>query len=390
MRKVYFDCNVLVRKPMAEELHDRDDDRKILRTIAETLSGVTDVDEALEVTLGHVARLLELETGWIWLHDPVSGRFYSAAAQHLPPFLREPVRMTGQTCWCLRAFADGELPASTIVMMECSRLRGAHDDADRADTGGLRFHATIPLYFAGRPLGIMNVAAPAWRALTARELDLLATIASHVGVAIERARLAHEPLDAARAEERARLARQLHDTLAQRLTAIGLQVEAALDSVCDDATRAPLQRALEQARAGLDEARGAMRDLRTLPGGPLPVAIETMARAYTADTGIRVHVSSQLQTPVPRHDEPEILHIVTEALANVRKHAAATEVRVALTSTPRGVRLEIADNGRGFNPRRRTRGFGLVGIRERAALLRGRVQITSAPGRGTRVVLTVS
>src|ERR1044072_1074507 len=136
---------------MAEELHDGAGDRQILRTVAEALSGASDVDDALEVTLAHVARLLALETGWIWLHDPISGRFYSAAAQHLPPFLREPVRMTGQTCWCLKAFADGELPAGSVVMMECSRLRAAHDEAEAADTGGLRVHASIPLYFSGRP-----------------------------------------------------------------------------------------------------------------------------------------------------------------------------------------------------------------------------------------------
>jgi two-component system NarL family sensor kinase len=106
--------------------------------------------------------------------------------------------------------------------MECSRLRAAVAPRDRAGTRGLRYHASIPLYFAGRPLGIMNMAAPAWRRL--RELDLLSTIASQVGVAIERARFAGERVRAARTEERTRLAREIHDTLAQRLTAIGLHL----------------------------------------------------------------------------------------------------------------------------------------------------------------------
>src|SRR5262249_13199646 len=154
----------------------------------------------------------------IWLTDPQTGRFYSAVAQRLPPFLREPVRMSGQTCWCLRAFRDGELTAGNIDVMECSRLRAAVEARDRVRTRGLRYHASIPLYFGERPLGIMNVAAPAWRRLTARELDLLSTIASQVGVAIERARLAGESVRLARIEERSRLARQIHDTLAQRLT----------------------------------------------------------------------------------------------------------------------------------------------------------------------------
>src|SRR5207249_2164337 len=117
---------------------------------------------------------------------------------------------------CLSAFRSGELTAGNIDVMECSRLRAAVAATDRARTRGLRYHASIPLYFGDRPLGIMNVAAPAWRKLTARELDLLSTIASQVGVAIERARLAGESVRVARAEERTRLARDIHDTLAQR------------------------------------------------------------------------------------------------------------------------------------------------------------------------------
>jgi two-component system NarL family sensor kinase len=380
------------RKAQRESVDRRDvgtDDLRILRTIAEALNGATNVEQALEVTLDQVARLLGLETGWIWLVDPISGRYYSAAAQHLPPFLREPIRMTGQTCWCLKAFAAGELTAGNIDVMECSRLRAAVGASERAGTSGLRCHASIPLYFGGRGLGIMNVAGPAWRTLSQRELDLLTTIASQVGVAIERARLANQSIDAARVEERARLARQLHDTLAQRLTAIGLHVEAAMDVSADAATRVPLQRALDLARAGLDEARGAMRELRTPAGGPLTSTLEAMAHAYAADTGIRVHVTSPSPLALAIEDEVEIGHMVGEALTNVRKHASATEVTVAVTSTRRGLRVEIADNGRGFNTRRRAGGFGILGLRERAALLRGHLKVISRPGHGTRVVLTI-
>jgi len=162
---------------------ERPGDLRVLKAIAEALNGAANVGEALQTTLEQVAVLLGLGAGWIWLADPGSGRFYSAVAQQLPPFLREPVRMTGKSCWCLRAFEDGELTAGNIDVMECSRLRAAVAERDRARTRGLRYHASIPLYFGDRPLGIMNVAAPAWRRLTRRELDLLSTIASQVGVA---------------------------------------------------------------------------------------------------------------------------------------------------------------------------------------------------------------
>jgi two-component system, NarL family, sensor kinase len=364
---------------------------QILKTIAEALNGASNVDEALQTTLEQVAALLGLDAGWIWLTDPQTGRFYSAVAQRLPPFLREPVRMTGQSCWCLSAFRDGGLTAGNIDVMECSRLRAAVEARDRVRTRGLRYHASIPLYFGGRPLGIMNVAAPAWRRLTSRELDLLSTIASQVGVAIERARLAGESIHLARIEERSRLARQIHDTLAQRLTAIALHLEAAIDSGRDsDQAAAELNRALALSRAGIDEARGSMRQLRTAAAPSLPDALHSLAHAFAAETGIRVHVRSEGQPALPsRADEEELLRIAGEALTNVQKHAHATDVEVALTAAPRGMRLEIADNGRGFNPRARTSGFGLIGMRERASALGGRLRIVSRARRGTRVVVTI-
>ena len=333
--------------------------------------------------------MLGLNAGWIWLTDPATGRFYSAVAQRLPPFLREPTRMTGHTCWCLAAFRNGELTAGNIDVMECSRLRAAVATG-KPGTHGLRYHASIPLYFGDRPLGIMNVAAPAWRKLTRRELDLLSTVASQVGVAIERAHLAGESVQVARTEERTRLAREIHDTLAQRLTAIGLHLEAALDATSAGASaEGELRRALDLSRAGLDEARGPMRQLRSSGTRPLLEAIDAIAHAFTAETGIRVHVRSIGSPVLSSRDEGEVLRVVSEALANVGKHAHATDVEVSLTSSARVMRLEVSDNGRGFNPRARTAGFGLLGMRERAQALGGRLRIASTRPAGTRVILTL-
>src|SRR5262245_3726720 len=162
--------------------------------------------------------------------------------------------MTGHRCWCIDAFRSGELSAANIDVIECSRLRAAL--GKRTATRGLRYHASIPLYFGTTQLGIMNVATPAWRKLTQRELDLLSTIASQIGVAIERSRLADASVGLARGEERSRLARDLHDTLTQGLTAIGLHVEAALGGMgigSTDAARAELERALTITRSNLEE-----------------------------------------------------------------------------------------------------------------------------------------
>jgi two-component system NarL family sensor kinase len=98
---------------------------KILNAIAEALSSAPDVQRALDRTLAAVTGLLGLRTGWVWLLDPDSGQFCHAASLNLPPYLREPVRMTGKSCWCFDAFRDGELTPKNIDVLECSRLRPA-------------------------------------------------------------------------------------------------------------------------------------------------------------------------------------------------------------------------------------------------------------------------
>jgi two-component system, NarL family, sensor kinase len=353
------------------------------------------------------------------LIDSHTGRFYSAAAQDLPPFLDDPVRMTGRSCWCIDAFRSGKLTAGNIDVIECSRLRAALGEATA--TRGLRYHASIPLSFGDRRLGIMNVATRAWRKLTRRELDLLSTIASQVGVAIERARLAEASVGLARVEERARLARDLHDTLTQGLTAIGLHVEAAMaqmDRSTDNpsAARAQLESALSIARANLDDARRSLRELRGSPlgGRPLGEALAALARQLTADTGVRVSVhvamkrgrlpkapaASVSQVPkvpvlipqapkVPVLIEDALFRIAGEALTNVRRHAQARDVTMTLVGTPRRLTLTIADNGKGFAMKRAGETYGIEGMRERARLLGGRLRVRSRAGRGTVIVADV-
>src|SRR5687767_1526657 len=206
-------------------------DLTVLNAIAEALNRSPDVRSALTRSLALVAELLGMQAGWIWLVDAETERFYVAADLNLPPYLQAPIQMTGdETCSCIWDFRAGTLTAKNVDVMECSRLRRAvrhAGDAAVADaqTAGLRHHASIPLRFGEKPLGILNLTGPAWRELTADELELLATIAYQIGIAIERARLAEESARLARSEERTRLAREIHDTLAQGLTAIGLHLE---------------------------------------------------------------------------------------------------------------------------------------------------------------------
>lgn len=374
---------------------------QILNSIAAALNSAPDVRQALTRALALVADWLGLQTGWVWLTDPETGEFYNAAAQRLPPYLQEPVRMTGHSCWCIEQFRAGKLSSKNIDVLQCSRLSQARD---KDTTHGLRYHASIPLYFQDKALGIMNVAGPSWRRLTADELRLLSTIANQVGIAIERARLAEESTRLARAEERTRIAREIHDTLAQDLTAIALHIEGALPHLESNPAQARerLQRALTTAREALEEARRSVLDLRAVPlaGKPLVEALSALARAFTGETGIRVQVQADSYPTLPIRIEAELYRIAQEALANVRYHAKATDATIHLWSDQRTVHLTIRDNGRGLERaksrldskragKRRAGGQGLIGMKERAKLLKGTVRITSRAGQGTTVAVIV-
>jgi two-component system NarL family sensor kinase len=369
-------------------------DLAILQAIAEVWNSSLDLPRALERTLALAVEHLGLRTGWVWLLDPETRGFYVAAARNLPPYLREPVRMSGRWCLCTDLFRRGELAPTNIDVLECSRLSEASETPTPEATFGLRYHASIPLYFQERGIGIMNIAGPAERRLTADELRLLSTIAYQVGIAVDRGRLAAESARLARAEERTRLAREIHDTLAQGLTAIGLDLEGALRHLDGnpDRARERLERALSTTRDSLEEARRSVLDLRSAPldGRPLAVALDSLAHAFTMQTGVMVRTIASGDLDLTLRAESELFRIAQEALANVRKHARATEVEISVRATAREVVLAIRDNGIGIVPRREGAGHhGILGMRERAKLLGGRLRVESRPGSGTKVTARI-
>jgi len=150
------------------------------------------------------------------------------------------------------------------------------------------------------------------------------------------------------------------------------------------------------ARENLEDARRSVLDLRSssrLEGKPLAEALNGLARSFTSDSGVPVHVTSATTQRLPLRIEAELFRVAQEALTNVRKHANARGVEVALRQRGSTLTLSVRDDGRGFSPRKeRPRdgvNQGMVGMRERAKLLGGRLQVTSAPGKGTRIVARV-
>ena len=198
-------------------------------------------------------------------------------------------------------------------------------------------------------------------------------------------------------EERSRLAREIHDTLAQGFASVVAHLEAARGSLGHDAARVErhMVEAEEVARLSLADARGLAWALRpeALAGGGLPGAIERVA-AVAAQGGpaTDVTVTGTVRTLHP-DVEVTLLRATQEALANVRRHAAAGHVTVTLSYFADEVTLDVADDGRGFDPAAPTPGpaggLGLMGLRERAAVLGGSVAVESAPGEGTTIAVSL-
>ena len=371
----------------ADTLARRNRELSILNTIAEALSREVDLREALRTTLAHAAALMGLRAGWIWLLSEQTGVSHLAAAQHLPPALT-PERMDG-SCYCLDTFRAGDMAgAANVNVIACSRLRGLLSGTD-----GLRYHASIPLSAHGRQLGVLNVASASWQELSPDDLRLLYTIGGMLSIAIERARLFTNSAHLGALEERNRLAREIHDTLAQGLSAIALQLEAAdalLEARADPArARRAVEQALALARANLEDARRSVLGLRAAPleGRTLAAALLLLANELTHDADLEVEWLARDPTPpIGQRLTDGLYRVAQEAIANAVRHARARRLSLRLDVSSNRVSLTIVDDGQGFDPERVPQGhFGLIGMRERVRLLGGTLRLCSAPGAGTRI-----
>jgi two-component system NarL family sensor kinase len=375
-----------------EKLQRRNRGLAILNAMAQALNREVDLPQALRTALAKVAELLGFQTGWVWLLDEETGESYLAAAQNLPPALEHQPELMEGSCYCLDTFRAGDLSgAANVNVVTCSRLNGLVDGTD-----GLRYHASIPLYAYGKELGVLNVATADWRGLSPDDLKLLYTIGDVLSIAIERARLFARSTQIGAIEERNRLAREIHDTLAQGLAAIAMQLETAdalIDSHDLDRVQQAVQQSLALARQNLEEARRSVLDLRaaSLEGRHLPEALKVLLDEWAARDHLQIdfEVTGGTQ-PLPTRIEAGLYRIAQEALTNVARHAQAKQVGVHLLILPDRVELSIEDDGTGFDPAQLPQDrYGLIGLNERTKLMGGQLDLQSSPGAGTRLDVAI-
>jgi two-component system sensor histidine kinase UhpB len=190
--------------------------------------------------------------------------------------------------------------------------------------------------------------------------------------------------------ERARLARDLHDECNQALTGVLLRLQATMQHAPDD-IREELRDTKEVATTAMDELLRLARELRpaALDDHGLQAALRTQVERFGEQTGVpaELRVYDEL-ADLPVHEQTVVYRVVQESLSNVARHAHAAHVVVEVGRDHGRPVVRVADDGVGFSPRdARADGIGLVGMRERARLARGRVEVQSTPGRGTVVEL---
>ena len=224
--------------------------------------------------------------------------------------------------------------------------------------------------------------------------ETIEMLAAHAAVAIENARLFERSRELSVVEERNRLARELHDSVAQALFSMSLTAEAALSNF--DANPQDTKKSVETLR---DLARVALHEMRSLIFELRPVELESDGLVATLEkhvdvlrrvTGKEIEVREEGYTRQPLAVERELLRVIQEALNNAIKHAEASRIQVELTLRDHRLEAGVADDGIGFDPgdvRIRARRLGITSMEERAAELGGELRIDSSPGSGTRLKL---
>jgi PAS domain S-box-containing protein len=253
----------------------------------------------------------------------------------------------------------------------------------------------IPMLVAGKVTGLFSIQSKQMRRPRQEEIVLTQAMAHQATLAIRLMRLSQQSREAAVTAERVRMARDIHDTLAQGFTGVIVQLEAAKGAIAkqnyDDASRR-MDCASELSRSSLQEARRSMLALRpySLQSGPLGSALDGLLKRMTDGLPLRAifEVTGQ-ERVIPPESEENLLRIMQEALTNTIKHARAHTFRVTLSYAAEEVLLRIIDDGQGFDLEIEHEGFGLIGMKERVDRMNGRFMINSAPDKGTEISIYV-
>lgn len=374
-----------------------------LNAVANVVNAPAPLDETLARSLRALLDSLALPASWVFLRDPARERIALTTWVGLPRDLgvRE-AEIALHGCPCTVALTDKQSVVVSPLPERCP-LRDA-----RAITS----HVTVPIVSHERVLGVLGVASGDANAFSPDEVKLLEAVGQQLGIAVENARLWDdlrekervrgqllEKVIGAQEEERKRIARELHDDTGQALTSLMVGLRAAGDS-CDAAPRAQFDQLREIAAETLESVKRLARELRpaALDDLGLAAALERYASSYRATYGLTVDLQMtgfQTDGRLPSEIELALYRIIQEALTNIAKHARAKNASIVVERKRAAVVAIVEDDGQGFDARgllespHEETTLGLHGMRERAELVGGHLQIESAPGKGSSVFVEI-
>ncbi|NTU84950.1 MAG: GAF domain-containing sensor histidine kinase, partial [Chloroflexales bacterium] len=372
-----------------QTLRRRIDALAALNQIAQALMSWTDLPAALRTVGAMLLPLFAAEHIAIWLRD--EGR---ETITQIALIGHHEVTLGGTT---LR-LRDAPLARAALIARRGSVLdRGRADPVlispPPSDLDALGGSALMqPLLVRGTGMGLLVVSGAEGRpTFTPADVELAQTIAGLLSSAIENGRLLQRTMAEAAQEERRRLARELHDSITQSLYSLTL-LARAWSQMAAGATPADLADWFGQvediALQSLKEMRLLIYQLRSqeFDEQGLAEALRHRLEAVEGRSGVKVRLDAEgYRQPVSPGVESQLYAIVQEAMNNALRHAGATMITIVLRSDHEGALVEVADNGRGFDPDEPSAGLGLTTMRERAEAIGGRLSVTSAPGRGTTV-----
>ncbi len=343
---------------------------------------------------GFLTRLMPLfgaEGCSVRISDPDGENIRLVVSQGLPPRLvNEEQCLKAHECLCGQAIREGVLEIRDFRHLP-------HPQSFRCEEAGFRGISIFPVASPQSTLGTFALHFRAEHTLLPAEKQLLETLGQYLGLALENIQLSAKERQLAILEERNLVAQSLHDSIAQSLNFLNLQVQM-LESTLSKGSLPDARQIVPLLHAGVEESYNDVRELllnfrSRLETGQLEESLQQTLNKFSQQTGVltRMEISGN-GAPLLPEQQLQVLFIVQEALSNIRKHAQASEVSLHI-GNQQDYTLDIADNGQGFDlallQTQNEKHVGLAIMQERATRLGARLSVDSSPGQGTRIHLVV-
>jgi len=371
------------------ELQEKRERLEALYEVTKLAAKASTLDELAAGFTRHVGRVARADGVALRWSDEANQRFLLVASEGLPESMAGGEQ-------CIRAgdcFCGSPTAADGVRVIP---IRDLASDAgySRCREAGFETAVSIPIVQHERLMGEVDLFFHKQFSLTAAEHSLLEALTAHLAGAMENLRLNALEKEAAVSQERTFLARELHDSIAQALAFLRIQVHLMRDALAQR-DEAQVQQVLGEIDAGVRECYGDVRELlvhfRTRASDEdIEPALLTTLRKFEHQSGLKTALTMEGQgMPLAPDLQVQVLHIMQEALSNVRKHARATQVWLDVRQQPQW-RFEVRDDGEGFAAGDGAKDETHVGLRimaERAERVGARLDVLSSRGRGTSVVL---